>query len=252
MALPQARQSLPEQVAARLHGLINEGVFRPGTQLPLQRALAQRFGVSITVVRESLALLAASGLIWSRSGAGTFVTDEPAETLRFPMWVRQPTTLEELTEAFEARDALEDTLLELAAARRDDDDIARLRESLDDMSAAGESAEQYADADLAFSLAIAVAARNRPLAGALAALRRAVREVMVLRARQAIADGSLADIVALHRQLVGALELADAKRAARVREEIRERTRGLAVAHARLLARDPAEPPAERLRGVPQ
>jgi hypothetical protein len=78
-----------------------------------------------------------------------------------------------------------------------------------------------------------------------------VREVMVLRARQAIADGSLPDIVDLHRQLVGALELADAKRAARVREEIRERTRGLAVAHARLLTRAPAEPHAEPVGGDP-
>jgi GntR family transcriptional repressor for pyruvate dehydrogenase complex len=235
MPLSPGRQSLPEQVASRLHGLINDGAFRPGTQLPLQRDLAQRFGVSITVVRESLALLAASGLIWSRSGAGTFVTDEPAETLRYPMWVREPSSLDELTEAFEARDALEDVLLVLAAQRRDDGDIVRMRESLDDMTASMGDAEEYADADLALHLAIAVAARNRPLAGALAALRRAVREVMVLRAQQAICDGSLQGVVDLHHQLVGAIELADDRRASRVREEIRTRTRGLAVAHARFL-----------------
>jgi hypothetical protein len=34
---------------------------------------------------------------------------------------------------------------------------------------------------------------------------------------------------------VGAIELADDRRASRVREEIRTRTRGLAVAHARFL-----------------
>ena len=235
MPVSPTRQSLPEQVASRLHELINDGTFAPGSQLPLQRDLAQRFGVSITVVRESLALLAASGLIWSRSGAGTFVTGEPAETLRYPMWVRQPSTLGELTEAFEARDAIEDVTVGLAALRRDDDDISRMREILDAMGAAADSAEEYADADLALHLAIAVAARNRPLAGALAALRRAVREVMVLRAQQAIADGSLPGVIELHRQLIGAIELADERRARRVREEIRSRTGGLAVAHASFL-----------------
>ena len=61
-----SRKSLPEQIAARIHDQISDGTYPAGSQLPLQKEIAQHFGVSVSVVRESLALLAAGGL----AGAG--------------------------------------------------------------------------------------------------------------------------------------------------------------------------------------
>ena len=100
------RRSLPEQVAARIHEQISDGTYPAGSQLPLQKEIAHHFGVSVSVVRESLALLAAGGLVWSRAGTGTFVSADAHAALRFPMWVREPSSPQELAECLEARDLL--------------------------------------------------------------------------------------------------------------------------------------------------
>jgi DNA-binding FadR family transcriptional regulator len=222
------RRSLPEQIAARIHEQISDGSYPPGSQLPLQKELAHHFGVSISVVRESLASLAAGGLIWSRAGTGTFVSDHADAALRFPMWMREPSSPEELAEALEARDLLARTAVVLAAQRRGPADIARLRATLADIEAAATDAEAYARADLDLHMAIAHAAHNRPLAGALAALRSAIPGVIALRAHEAIADSSIERVIEDYRQLVGAIELGDERRSLRALDRMFARSRALA------------------------
>jgi GntR family transcriptional repressor for pyruvate dehydrogenase complex len=222
------RRSLPEQIAARIHEQISDGTYPPGTQLPLQKELAHHFGVSISVVRESLATLAAGGLIWSRAGTGTFVSDNADAALRFPMWMREPSSPDELAEALEARDLLARTAVALAAKRRDAADVARLRATLADIEAAATDAEAYARADMDLHVAIAHAAHNRPLAGALAALRRSIPGVIALRAHEAISDSSIDRVIDDYRHLVGAIELGDERRALRVLDRMFARSRALA------------------------
>ena len=130
------RRSLPEQIAARIHEQISDGTYPAGSQLPLQKELAHHFGVSVSVVRESLALLAAGGLVWSRAGTGTFVSADAYAALRFPMWVREPSSPDELAECLEARDLLARSAVALAARRRDAGDVARLRATLAKIEAA--------------------------------------------------------------------------------------------------------------------
>jgi GntR family transcriptional regulator, transcriptional repressor for pyruvate dehydrogenase complex len=223
-----SRRSLPEQIATRIHEQIGDGTYPPGSQLPLQKELAQHYGVSISVVRESLASLAASGLVWSRAGTGTFVSDDADAALRFPMWMSEPSSPAELAEALEARDLLARSAVALAAQRRDDADIARLRAALAQVEASSSDAEAYARADLDLHMAIAHAAHNRPLAGALAALRRAIPGVISLRAREAIADSSIDQVIDDYRQLVGALELGDERRSLRALDRMFARSRALA------------------------
>jgi GntR family transcriptional repressor for pyruvate dehydrogenase complex len=223
-----SRRSLPEQIAARIHEQISDGSYPPGSQLPLQKELAQQFSVSISVVRESLASLAAGGLVWSRAGTGTFVSDNADAALRFPMWMSEPSSPAELAEALEARDLLARSAVALAARRRDGADIARLREILAHIEAAADDAEAYAQADLELHMAIAHAAHNRPLAGALAALRRAIPGVIALRAREAIADSSIDQVIDDYRQLVGAIELGDERRSLRALDRMFARSRALA------------------------
>ena len=148
--------------------------------MPHQRDLAASFGVSIAVAREALALLTAGGLVRARSGQGTFVTDQPEAALRFPAWVAAPMGAEELTEAIEARDVIEHATAIRAAHRRSKADVVRLRELVGQMADAGDDAAAFIEADLALHLAIAAAARNRPLAGALAALHRALRDTVAI------------------------------------------------------------------------
>ncbi len=203
------RRSLPEQVASRLHGLIVDGSYLPGSQLPHQRHIADLFGVSTAVVRESLALLASSGVIWTRAGQGTFVANSHRAILRYPTWTGQPTTDAELAEATEARDALERALTRLAAIRRTDADVERLRECVTAMEAHAVDGERFASADLAFHLALAETARNRPLLSALASLRQLIHADIVARATQQIADGQIDRALADHSAVVDAIRDGD-------------------------------------------
>ena len=104
----------------------------------------------------------------------------------------------------------------------------RLRATLADIEAAATDAEAYARADLDLHMAIAHAARNGPLAGALAALRRSIPGVIALRAHEAISDSSIDQVIDDYRQLVGAIELGDERRALRVLDRMFSRSRALA------------------------
>lgn len=222
-AAPLARQSLPEQVANRLHGLIVDGTYPPGSQLPHQRQIAEQFGVSTAVVRESLALLASGGVVWSRAGQGTFVADTHGAMLRFPTWTGAPTSEEEIAEATEARNVIERAVTNLAARRRTDADVDRLLACVAAMEAAADDGERFASADLDFHLALAEAARNRPLVSTLASLRRLIHADIVARHTRQIADGGIDRAIADHRAVVEAIRRRDAAAADELMAGIMER-----------------------------
>jgi len=61
------------QVADELRDLIDDGTFPPGSKLPAEMRLAERFGVNRLTVRQALGQLASAGVVRSRQGLGTFV-----------------------------------------------------------------------------------------------------------------------------------------------------------------------------------
>ena len=125
-----------EQVADQLRELILGGQLEQGARLPTETVLAAEFGVSRATVREALRLLAAQSLIRTAKGAGggSYVTlptvDHISEFLRANIGLltdARDLTLDELTEA---RALLEVPAARLAARRRRDDDVERLRSSI--------------------------------------------------------------------------------------------------------------------------
>jgi GntR family transcriptional repressor for pyruvate dehydrogenase complex len=125
-----------EQVADQLRELILAGQLEQGARLPNETVLAGEFGVSRATVREALRLLAAQSLIRTAKGAGggSYVTlptvDHISEFLRANIGLltdARDLTLEEL---IEARALLEVPAARLAARRRDDDAMERLRSSI--------------------------------------------------------------------------------------------------------------------------
>lgn len=66
-----------QDVHDELRSSIVDGRLEPGTQLPSENELAERFGTSRPTVRRALALLKAEGLIISEQGRGVFVRSRP-------------------------------------------------------------------------------------------------------------------------------------------------------------------------------
>lgn len=72
---PVERRSVPDEVADQLTDVIMTGEVAPGEQLPSERDLAERLGVSRPTVRTALTRLAAIGLVETRQGGGSTVRD---------------------------------------------------------------------------------------------------------------------------------------------------------------------------------
>ena len=61
------------------------GVYPPGSRLPTERALAERYGVSGSTVREAIRALTAMGLVDVRHGSGAYVTTSFRGILSHPL-----------------------------------------------------------------------------------------------------------------------------------------------------------------------
>lgn len=70
---------LSDLATSQIMGLIRSGQLPVGSQLPSERALSERLGVSRTVLRESLRVLEASGVLRARVGLGRFLSKAPGE-----------------------------------------------------------------------------------------------------------------------------------------------------------------------------
>ena len=152
---------LYEQIVQQIEESILKGDLKPGDQLPAERELAQRFGVSRTAVREAVKALREKGLVEAYSGRGTFITDGTSQAVRqsLDLMVRigQP---EGSTHLAEVRAILEPEIAALAALRAQESDLVVLREAVAVMDRAQRDPDAYIEADLDFHLALAEAASN--------------------------------------------------------------------------------------------
>jgi DNA-binding FadR family transcriptional regulator len=147
------RVSAAEAVLADLRGAIERGEIPVGERLPSEAALAGRYGVSRTVVREALRSCETLGLTRTRTGSGTFViaNDVPA-TLTVGDYSSQ--------DLFEARPHVEVPAAKLAASRRTPEQVQELRRLIDRMQSTTDPA-QWVRLDATFHAAVARASGNQ-------------------------------------------------------------------------------------------
>ena len=152
---------LYEQIVQQIEESIIKGTLKAGDQLPAERELAQRFGVSRTAVREAVKALREKGLVEAYSGRGTFVTDGTTHAVRQSLdlmaKIGQP---EGSTHLAEVRAILEPEIAALAAQRIQEPELATMREAVAVMDGAGQDPDAYIEADLDFHLALAEGAGN--------------------------------------------------------------------------------------------
>ena len=139
---------LYQTVAAEILNLIESGEFPPGSRLPGERDLAERFGVSRVTVREAEIALEAQGWISIRIGSGVYVKPRPVDA----QGVLPDVSAFDLTAA---RAVIEGEAAALAASRIDDAELGELERLLREMSAPSADDRAAGEADRKFHLAIA-------------------------------------------------------------------------------------------------
>jgi DNA-binding FadR family transcriptional regulator len=129
-------------------------------RLPTVQELALNFGVSRTVIRETVALLKADGLIRVRHGAGMFVA---ADARRRPLRIDpdQVAGIRDVVEIMQVRLGLEVEASGLAALHRSAAELRRIGTALKAMSEAIRKRQLAVDEDRAFHREIAVASGNQ-------------------------------------------------------------------------------------------
>ncbi|OHC65091.1 MAG: hypothetical protein A3H93_11270 [Rhodocyclales bacterium RIFCSPLOWO2_02_FULL_63_24] len=150
---------LSEEVSGELQRRIARGELKPGDRLPTEKALGDAFGVSRAVVREAIARLKADGLIETRQGSGAFIVEVP-KTINLRFWQGAGPELDELRDIFELRAMVEGAVAELAAQRRDENDLKTMAEHLQAMDDAMTSGRDGTEADDNFHIAMANATHN--------------------------------------------------------------------------------------------
>lgn len=154
-------------LAHRLAVDILRGVYQPGDILPFQLDSSEALNISRTPYREALKILAAKGFVESRPKRGTQVCDRTRWNLLDPEvmgWMFETTpTAGFIDGLFELRLINEPAAAELAAERRTDQEVARMKEALDVMGRETLATETGRLADLDFHKTLLLATRNEVL-----------------------------------------------------------------------------------------
>jgi GntR family transcriptional regulator, transcriptional repressor for pyruvate dehydrogenase complex len=203
---------LPALVASSISREIAQGRLRSGDRLPTEQALATTFGVSRNVVREAIAKLRSEGRVWSQQGRGAFVAD-----------TTNPTVLsidhdalqkgDAFKSLFELRGILEVHAAALAARRRSKDDLARMQEALESMTASPYGSVQWLKKDLDFHTAIARATGNAYIVQFIGFVSEKVRDSILMAGGSHASDEMARATQVEHEKILVALRASDARAA---------------------------------------
>jgi DNA-binding FadR family transcriptional regulator len=151
---------MPEALADQLQQEILTSGLAPGSRLPTEQDLVERFEVSRTVVREAARLLVQRGLVTVKPGRGMtvaefdgrFISEQYALLLRLSDGT--------FTQLLELRLTLEVEMAALAAARRTAEQLAEMQLANEQLARSTGSRLEFLDADLAFHAVMARATGN--------------------------------------------------------------------------------------------
>jgi GntR family transcriptional repressor for pyruvate dehydrogenase complex len=211
---PIQKASATAKVFEALYEMIATGRYKRGQKLPPQEELARQLGVSRNTLREAVNKLSTMGLLVSRQGVGTVV--EPPTPGGYLSSLGGQFLLDPLSvrEFIEARICIERNAVRLAVARAGEQDIERLRTTLEQQGRAlkrGDAAE-FTRHDTAFHLELTKICGNRVLLKFLQTihdmLQRFIGEVAQL-------PGAVEDALGFHARVTEAIADRDADRAER-------------------------------------
>jgi GntR family transcriptional regulator, transcriptional repressor for pyruvate dehydrogenase complex len=160
---PVPRQSLADDLAKRIRGLIRRRKLGAGDRLPSIADMARHFGVGAPTLREALKKLETVGAVDIRHGSGVYVAQH-YDTLIIPNPIFEGrASKKQLVDLIEARIPIEVQSASLAAANATPEHLAELTHLLERASANFDHDALLTQTNLAFHRQIAVASGNTVL-----------------------------------------------------------------------------------------
>jgi len=202
----------------RIHGSIARdigvkivsGQYAPGHILDGEVAASDSLNVSRTAYREAVRILAAKGLVEARPKTGTRVSDQSKWTLLDPdviSWIFEtepPPNL--IANLFELRGIVEPRIAALAATRRNEDQLQRMKTAVAEMEEHKLTSPRGRAADQEFHAALLEASANPFLLSLSSGIGAAVAWTTIYKSRR---NRLQRDAVADHRAVYEAIAFAD-------------------------------------------
>ncbi|CAM4083192.1 FadR/GntR family transcriptional regulator [Zobellia nedashkovskayae] len=156
----QENREIQNGIISKIRDLIIYKNLEPGDKLPAERVLSEKFDVSRTSVREAIQKLEFYGILNSKPQSGTFISN--IGQIAMNGMIDDILSLEEqdFVSLVETRILLELKTVKLAAIRRTDEDLERIKFALDAYNKKMISGEDCLEEDLLFHLAVASASKN--------------------------------------------------------------------------------------------
>jgi GntR family transcriptional repressor for pyruvate dehydrogenase complex len=212
MLKPIKKTRVYEDIIQQIVQKIESGELAPGDKLPTERELVNQLGVSRASIREALRAMELLGLVESKVGDGTYVKSLNMDRA-FANLARE-TLIDDrfLLDMYDVRILLETYGARMAAKRRTDGQLGRMRRSIEALRKNINKSKNLVREDAQFHKIIAEAAGNAALISVLSLCSE------LLNSSVALADAyvNVLDIVSEHEAIYGAIERRDGKKAERL------------------------------------
>ncbi|EEG77389.1 FadR/GntR family transcriptional regulator [Dethiobacter alkaliphilus] len=163
MFKPIKQKRVYEEVLEQIKNLVKQGVLKPGDRLISERELAEQLQVSRASIREAFSALDMMGILESKPGEGTFIRQEPLDSMIKPLALMMTLYQNNSLEVLEIRAILEAGSAALAARRVTPEGLDKIKAALDEMEQDVLSGAIGELPDAAFHLAVVEAADNQVL-----------------------------------------------------------------------------------------
>ncbi|MBF9060130.1 FCD domain-containing protein [Rhodobacterales bacterium HKCCSP123] len=157
---PVRAPRLSEEIVNQIANLVATGKISLNQRFPSERALQEKWRVSRPVLREAFRVLEAQGIVESRPGGGRFLRSTRVLDAGRPNWSDLRANRDVLMRLWEAREAVESKLAELAAIRATEEDIEKISRPIQLIEELAPEDLEDLDLNGQFHAAIATAARN--------------------------------------------------------------------------------------------
>ena len=174
----QRPKRLPEIVANQIQAYILSNSLKAGDKLPTEPALTDAYKVSRQVVREAARLLEQRGVVEIRAGRGMSVADVSVDGVHDIYRLFLQFKPENFDDLLATRLILEPGTAALAATQRTEEDLARMRETLEASgNLPSEAFAEHLALDLEFHRRVSEACKNPFLIALSTPINESLREV---------------------------------------------------------------------------
>ena len=208
------RYSLSKQVADSLEEMIEKGEYAVGEKINSEVELMKMFDVSRNTIREAVQALTSAGVLEVKQGDGTYVRSSNRFNANMNLKYEQIS----LKDIKEARNAIEVTIVNLAAQRCTEKDLKLITNKFEKRKMLQETIKENTLADIEFHVAIAKASHNKILIDLYQSISSYLENHIA--ERQPNNDYDIEKIDALHECLYEAIKNHDSKQAIECTENI--------------------------------